>query len=247
MLCNICTIFYNSDDGSCPQCKIYAVDRLFEMTDTNHIDRHIKTHYLNIYKYFINRNNMDACNINNKIKTSLITKKIFMNNLGNYIKSNPEEIILYMSGLTDGMRKCITSQIADIIFSNLIDSYQIFDREEDIFKLIHCIGPFIIDPWNCLYENIYLDEYYVKKNKLVSLENLFNQWTYQNILHYFNPIEYSQCPYCNQTIAINGQNTRCIICNQHFHNQCFSNPFHECKEDHFNHNIDILIENITSL
>ena len=243
MICNQCTIYYTSDDGSCPQCKIMAVDRLLKMTNLIQIDEHIKKYYAMIFRHYINKYNIETRNINTKI--FIITKQRFLNNLGDYLKSNPEEIIIYMSGMKDGLRKYINSHVADTIFNYLID--RMFVSDEDIFKLIHSIGPFIIDPWNCIYENTYLDEYYVKKGQLVSLEDLFNQWTYQNILHYYNPIEYSNCLYCSESIIIGEQNTRCIICNEHFHNQCFTNPFHECKEEHFEHNIDSLIEDLINI
>jgi len=244
MICNQCTIYYTSEDGLCPQCKIYVIDRLITMTDSKHIDTHIKQYYQIIYKYYINKYNMETCNINNKIKVMMLTKKRVLNIIGDYLKSNPEEIILYMSGLQDGFRKCIYANVADLIFSNLIDYYNIYTNDHDIFKLILGIGPFIIDPWNCIYENNYLNEYFVKKDKLVSLEGLLIQWNYQNILHYFDAIEYTKCPYCYDSIVLGGFNIRCIICNEHYHNQCFSNSYHDCKEKHFEHNLDSLIDDL---
>jgi hypothetical protein len=247
MICDQCTIYYTSDDGTCPQCKIYAIDRLMRMTDSIQIDRHIKQYYQMIYRYYINKYNMETCNINNKIKVFMITKKRLLNNIGDYLRSNPEEIILYMSGMTDGIRKCIDAHVADLIFSNLIDYNNIYVDDKDIFKLILGIGPFIIDPWNCLYENNYLNEYFVKKDKLVSFDGLLNQWTYQNILHYFDAVEYAKCPYCSDSIVLGGFHTRCIMCNEHFHNKCFSNSYHDCKEEHFEHNIDSLIEDFANI
>jgi len=247
MICEECSIYYTSDDGNCPQCKIYAIDRLIQMTDPIQIDKHIKQYYMMIYRYYINKHNMESSNINKKVKISIMTKKKVLNNIGDYLKSNPEEIILYMSGITDGIRKCITAQVADLIFSNLIDYYNIFVNDIDIFKLILGIGPFIVDPWNCLYENNYLNEYFVKKDELVSFEGLVNQWTYQNILHYFNPVEYAKCSYCFNSVILGELQTRCIICNEHYHNQCFSNPYHICKEEHHQQNIDSLIEDFANL
>ena len=246
MICNQCTIYFTSDDG-CPQCKVFAVDRLMTMTDSIQIDRHIKQYYQMIYRYYINKYNMDTYNINHKIKVLLITKKRMFNILGDYLKCNPEEIILYMSGIQDGIRKCINSNVADLLFSNLIDRYNIFVNDVDIFKLVLAIGPFIIDPWNCVYENNYLNDYFVKKGQLISFDGLLNQWTYQNVLQWFDAIEFAKCSYCMESIVLGELHTRCIMCNDFYHNHCFSNPSHDCKEEHFEHNIDFLIEEFANI
>jgi hypothetical protein len=247
MICNRCTIFYNSSDNQCPQCKIMAMDRLFQMNDIKEIDKHIKEHYMSIFKYYINKHNMETTNINQKIKTFMITKKRFMNNLNDYLKLDAYEILIYMSGLKDGIRKCISASIADIIFSNLIDYHKIFVNENEINLLIHSIGPFIIDPWNCLYENHILIQIYIKPYQLLSLEGLFTQWDYRNVLCLFENIPYASCPYCSYYICLNDLNTKCAICNEHFHNQCFNNLYHHCKMEHHENNIDSLIDNLIDL
>lgn len=247
MICNICTLSFNTSSNECPQCNLFVVERILRSTDSIEIDRNIKIFYLSVYKYFINKYNVETSNINNKIKTFMITKKSLLHSLGNYMKSNPEEIIIYMAGLEDGLRKSISSEVADKIFVNLIELHRIFVDDHDIFKLIHSIGPFIVDPWNCQYENPYLQEHYVKKHDYITLEGLFNQWNYQNVLHFFNQVEYAFCSLCNGSVTLGSMATRCITCNNSYHNQCFNSDDHICKESHHNQSMDSLIDHMLSM
>jgi hypothetical protein len=237
MYCGECNIYYSPELKNCPQCNVLAIERFKTMTDKYMIDKHIRQFTGKFFRYYLEKNN-----INQKINIMYITKQKFINTIYDYINSEIEYILIYLSGLADGIRKCITSNIADMIFYKL-QEYKQYSYEE-MFKIIHAIGPFIIDPWNCYYDNIFLKEYYVRSYELLTLENIFNRWNYKNILGYFNDVTYANCIYCNNLIGLKSENTKCIKCHHQFHNECFNNPYHECKKEHHEINIDSLINEL---
>jgi hypothetical protein len=199
----------------------FSVQIYNELTHPIAIEKYVQHYIYPIFKTFI-------CN---KGMKGLILSRMYVNLSINQLNSiKPNELLITLGGLNDGIRKGIWADSAD----RLINRWEQIMPYDHLYAYINAINPFIVDFWNSKSGMIDCTP--------INMENVFNRWDIASKLDYFDDCVINKCHHCANDVMLKQQSTVCKVCDQLFHYMCFNQETHECKSQHHEEEIDLLAE-----
>jgi hypothetical protein len=222
--CILCKLYYAPKNGyHCSECSLIlkyigkelTVKEIIDLPDSSFkskkMDENLEALF-NLYK------------LKNSIQNSLIkNQNLFESLLKSCKGKHSGEVFCILDGQKDSKPVMLYANQAKQLLDQMYNSY-----DDESWKYIHAIAPFIFDVWNILPDYNILECYYKDLGSLTecpkSLDDLHKLWDrpHDRIFTYnLTNCNMDDCKICKSNIRLHDKNLiKCKYCHSHIHLHC---------------------------